>query len=244
MREYTTCSIEGKLNVDFVKKNRAWLLPIVLLLCITPFLNNLDLEIASLTYNSAQRSFSNNFFYDLMFRFGCVPAQAVCGIAALLFLLSYFYPRFIPTRSITLAISLTMIIGAGLLTHTFFKENWGRPRPRQIEQFGGKQQFRPYYSPALTRPETPSKSFPSGHSTCGFYFFILYFIGKRLQNRTLKMFGLFLGSILGLLLSMARIMQGGHFLSDTLFACFLMWETSYFVDWLVFEYQIIAQKAA
>lgn len=179
-----------------------------------------------------------------MFRYGCIPAQAACAIATLWFLLSFRIPKLQSLRKVALAFALSLGIGSGILTIGVFKENWGRPRPRQVQQFGGTEQFRPFYSPALKKPAVPSKSFPSGHSTCGFYFFILYFIGKRAGNLRLARAGLFVALSLGLALSISRIMQGGHFLSDILFAAFLMWETAIFVDWLVFEYLPSKKKLA
>lgn len=230
--------------MNFMKRHALWLLPIFLVALFAPYSAAIDLDIAEKTYHPDTRAFSTNFFYDSMFRYGCIPAQATCAIATLWFLFSFYAPKLVPLRSIMLAVSLSLGIGSGILTIGVFKENWGRPRPRQIEQFGGTEKFRPFYSPSLTKPAIPSKSFPSGHSTCGFYFFILYFIGKRFQKKSLQIMGLLLGLGLGLALSVSRIMQGGHFLSDTLFAAFLMWETAYFVDWLVFDYLLLRKKLA
>ena len=56
--------------------------------------------------------------------------------------------------------------------------------------------------------------------------------------------GLIISFGLGILLSMARIVQGGHFISDVLFAALLMWETAYFVDWLVFDCKAVANRLA
>ena len=230
--------------MNFIKRNALWLFPIFFLLLFAPFSVAIDMEIASRAYSEANKSFSTNNFYDIVFRFGCIPAQASCGIAVIYFLLSYYSSRYHAYRKTALAVALPMIIGAGLLTITFFKEHWGRPRPRQVEQFGGTQAFRPFYVPSLSKPPVPSKSFPSGHSTCGFYFFIFFFLGRRFQNRLLESIGLLAAFGLGIFLCITRIVQGGHFLSDTLFAAFLMWETAYFVDWLVFEYAPLTQRLA
>lgn len=253
-------------GVDFINRNTfwqnafcrnaLWLGPIIIALLITPFTPTLDLELARWTYHNPvagevsekYHGFSSNFFFDVMFLFGGIPAEAIGGLATLLLAYSVykqkykpsnmtqFLLKFKPWRATALVLSLNLIIGCGIITHTLFKEFWGRPRPRQVEEFGGKQQFKPYYIPALKKPPEPSKSFPSGHSTTGFYFFCIYFLGRRYQKKWLTRLGFTLGAAFGIILSITRIVQGGHFLSDVFFGALIMWETAYFVDWLVFEY--------
>ncbi|MDB6080839.1 MAG: hypothetical protein JWO53_111 [Chlamydiia bacterium] len=233
--------------MSFLRRNALWLIPILIMFAITPFTPELDMAIARWTYytniagdpSSVHTGFSSNSFFDVMYKHGCIPSQLTCGIATLIFLLSFYIPKLQKMRAVSLTLSLCMIIGAGIITHQLLKETWGRPRPRHIIEFGGKQDFRPYYIPRITPAPEPSKSFPSGHSTCGFYFFCLYFLGRRYKSPLLKSIGIIAGGGLGIFLSMARIVQGGHFLSDVLFAALLMWETAYFVDWLVFDYKII-----
>ncbi len=42
---------------------------------------------------------------------------------------------------------VTMILSAGVLTNLTFKSYWGRPRPVVVTQFGGDQQFVPWWDP-------------------------------------------------------------------------------------------------
>ena len=72
-----------------------------------------------------------------------------------------------------------MVVGAGFIVHTALKDHWGRPRPKQIIAFGGEQTFRPFYSPNFFHQPEPSKSFPCGHCTMGFYFFAVAFALRR-----------------------------------------------------------------
>lgn len=238
-----------------MKRNAIWLLPIIIAIIITPFTPMLDLELARWIYHnpivgdtSRTHGFSSNLFFDIAFRYGGIPAEVIGGLATLGFFYSAYRQKYKPTietkflqkfkpwRAIALVLSLNLIIGCGVITHTLLKELWGRPRPRQVEEFGGKQPFRPYYNPAFEKLPEPSKSFPSGHSTTGFYFFCIYFIGRRYQKNWVAKLGLILGFTMGILLSITRLIQGGHFLSDVLFGALIMWEVACFVDWLVFEY--------
>src|SRR5262249_29616014 len=137
-------------------------------------------------------------------------------------------------RKACLVLSLTLTVGSGFITHTVLKEFWGRPRPRQIVEFGGNQHFRAYYEPLFDKALEPSRSFPCGHSTCGFSFFSLYFLFRRYGAMHLARGALIISFLLGGLLSVARIVQGGHFISDVLMSGLIMWLTAYFVDALVY----------
>jgi len=85
----------------------------------------------------------------------------------------------------------------------------GRPRPVHIEHFGGTHEFTKtfYYSGECTK----NCSFVSGHASIGFYFMALAWIYRCRQ-------WLYFGIFCGLAIGFARIVQGGHFLSDVIFA--------------------------
>jgi membrane-associated PAP2 superfamily phosphatase len=61
----------------------------------------------------------------------------------------------------------------------------------------------------------------------GFYFFSLVFLGRQQRNKKLVQCGWGMALGLGAALSLARIAQGGHFLSDTLFSGLIMWGTAW-----------------
>ena len=138
---------------------------------------------------------------------------------------------------------LSLTLGSGIISYCLLKTWWGRPRPHQLVEFGGSQSFKPYYKPDITFPPKSLKSFPSGHATTGFYFFVIYFIGRRLNSKRLKITGLLLGAGLGGLLSFARVMQGGHFVSDVIVAAIIMWLSAYASDLLLYKYQSLWNHA-
>lgn len=224
------------------KRNAAWLFPLILLILITPFSAELDLFIAKMTFyrgwtqsTPVEYGFYTTPLFDFIYLYGGMPAAFIAAIAALCIVASRWSTRLKSYRGICSVLCLSLFFGSFVITQSILKEFWGRPRPRQIEDFGGTQNFRAYYEPQFSETPEPSKSFPSGHSTCGFYFFCLYFIGKRYKIRTLAAFGLLTGIGLGGVLSVARIVQGGHFLSDAYMAALIMWLTAYYVDYLVFD---------
>lgn len=106
---------------------------------------------------------------------------------------------------------LSLAIGPGLVTHTLFKDHWGRPRPEHIAEFGGSGHYVPPLEPS--RQCDRNCSFPSGHAAAGFWLISGAWVWTRHRRRWLAA-GVVLGAVIGL----TRIVQGGHFLSDVLAA--------------------------
>lgn len=211
-----------------------WVIPILLLAIIAPWASAIDLTLANYFYTPASGQFSTHPFFTFFYEWGLLPGQII-GIAALLVLVgSYFKPELKHCRYPALVIGLTIAIGAGLFTQVIFKEYWKRPRPKQVEQFGGTEPFRAFNQPNFSAKGN-FKSFPSGHCTMGFCFFALAILGRRLRNRKLLIWGLIISFSLGFCLAMARIAQGGHFFSDTVASACLMWITAATCDWFLWQ---------
>jgi lipid A 4'-phosphatase len=203
------------------------LLPLTILILLVPFSEKIDLSISSFFYSNG--SFSTNFLWDIFYDYGIYPAW----IAAFIFAIFLF-----KKRDIALLYLITFALGAGLISQAFFKTFWQRPRPVQVDIFGGFAPYQPFWIPAFKVTET-MKSMPCGHCTMGFVFFALILIGLRLKNKLITMLGFFLVIFLGLGLSVARIAKGGHFFSDVLMAMIIMWISSVFADgWIKFKYPI------
>lgn len=216
-------------------KQYKWWLPIMIMVVLTPFTPWLDLFVSDLFYQGEGHFFSDKWT-DFIFNYGVIPAQIVVTMASLVLVFSYASTYLKKWRREALVLILTLAIGSGLIINAGLKDHWGRPRPRQIEEFGGDKLFRPYYKPNFF--DESSKSFPSGHSSMGFYFLALVLIGIRLQRRFLIYLGVFLTAILGGILSFGRMAQGGHFLSDILMSALIMWIVALAVDWLVYNPEV------
>lgn len=121
---------------------------------------------------------------------------------------------------------LVVILGAGLIANVIFKDHYGRYRPRQIENYGGNYQYQP---PLVMGEQGAGKSFPCGHATAGFAFYIFYFFWRR-RHQKWALAALGWASLLGLTFGFGRAAAGAHFLSDTLWAGYFMFLTS----WLVY----------
>jgi membrane-associated phospholipid phosphatase len=205
-------------------RHLSWLLPLIVLIAFAPFSSSIDLNVSRSFFHDGH--FTTSPWIEFVYKYGELPGFLIGGGATLIFGLSYFVPRLHQWRRAAGAITLAFFLGPGLLINLGFKEHWGRPRPRQIEEFGGSQTFRPFYNPAPSWNEDYFKSFPSGHVSMGALYLCLCLVGIRERNITLAWAGLILSVVLIPILAYARIAVGGHFVSDTLVSIFLVWWVS------------------
>ena len=121
-----------------------------------------------------------------------------------------------------------LVIGPGLLTNSILKENWGRARPTDIEQFGANKKFTPALIPSTECSR--NCSFVSGESSSIYMAFFALALLLYNYRRRLLAAGVLVGSLSGL----GRIGMGGHFLSDVAFSGIFMLLTASALYWLVF----------
>jgi lipid A 4'-phosphatase len=158
-----------------------------------------------------------------LYRYGEYPALAMACGALLVCLGSCLRRSWCGYRRHCLFLILAVALGPGLLVNGLLKPAWGRPRPRQIEQFGGSQAFRPWWQPG---GPGAGESFPSGHAAMGYILVAVALLVPR--QRSIWLYGLALTSALGFgtLLGITRLVQGGHFASDIVWAGCLMCGTA------------------
>lgn len=111
-----------------------------------------------------------------------------------------------------LFLALCLSIGPGLVSNVILKDHWGRARPMHLTEFGGTKS----YSLALVPSNQCDRncSFVSGEASMTYtLFFAAAFLFPRIGRRLI-----FAGVGLGLFSGFIRISQGGHFLSDVIFA--------------------------
>jgi membrane-associated PAP2 superfamily phosphatase len=114
-----------------------------------------------------------------------------------------------------------MLIPLGIAT---LKQLISRHCPWDMVDFGG---FAPYLH-LLDTPPTTIKAgvcFPAGHASAGFLW-IVWGVALRPAGRGPARLGLVAGLLLGGVLGVARMAQGAHFLSHTLWSLWFAWALS------------------
>ncbi|HEU5016338.1 MAG TPA: phosphatase PAP2 family protein [Pseudolabrys sp.] len=119
---------------------------------------------------------------------------------------------------------VTMALGPGLLVNVVLKDHWGRPRPIDVTQFGGNQHFVAWWDPRGDCPD--NCSFVSGDVSGAAWTFAPAALAPP-QWRIAAY-----GAALTFTAAMAimRMMAGGHFFSDTVFAAIF----TFLIIWLMY----------
>ncbi len=151
------------------------------------------------------------FFY----RIGIYPPFVLFSAGVALLLCGPFFDRTWSLSRAGLFLVLVMAIGPGLIVNLGFKGNWGRARPHQVREFGGKYDFSPVGSPGPL--QHGNSSFPSGHAAIAFYLMTPGFLVSRRRPKLTQCLFL-IGVVYGLCMASTRVIQGGHFTSDVLWA--------------------------
>jgi lipid A 4'-phosphatase len=117
---------------------------------------------------------------------------------------------------------LCVVVGPGLVINVVLKDHWGRPRPRQIVEFGGRLDYTQPFIPTSTY----GKSFPCGHCSVGYLYAAGWWVWRRRRPR-LAAVSLASGLLAGTLLGIGRMAAGAHFLSDAVWSAFLAYFTAH-----------------
>ncbi len=192
-----------------------WLFPgTILLFLLWP---ELDLKISRFFWQPEQGFVLRDagwvrFTYEL---FAQLP-RVLAVVLLLAWLGSYLHERIRAQRPLLGFLLFSLVLGPGLIVNEGFKAHYDRARPSQIRQFGGEKQFTPALQPADQCRR--NCSFVSGHAAGAFWLMALaWLFGRRRW--------LVPGIVLGLFVGLVRIVQGGHFFSDVLFAGWVVWFT-------------------
>jgi lipid A 4'-phosphatase len=114
--------------------------------------------------------------------------------------------------SVVLFLIGSLIAGPGIATNVVLKDNWGRPRPNQIVEFGGKAEFRPWWQPGGACPR--NCSFVSGEASQGYWLVA----PAMLAPPPLRPAAMGAAVVFGTSAGALRVASGRHFASDVVFA--------------------------
>jgi lipid A 4'-phosphatase len=121
-----------------------------------------------------------------------------------------------PTSELSTRACLFLLLGLillpGMLTNAV-KKHWGRARPFDIMEFGGKARFTPAF--VVADQCRVNCSFYSGDAAFGFYLHAFGYVAATRRKRRQRFWA---GLGFGFLAGLNRIMMGAHFVSDVFFA--------------------------
>ncbi|MDH3199112.1 MAG: phosphatase PAP2 family protein [Candidatus Krumholzibacteria bacterium] len=151
-----------------------------------------------------------------LYDFGVIPAWVLALGALGVLVASIWRPRYARHRRAAGYFVLAMAVGPGLLVNNVFKQNWGRPRPKDLAVFESVR-AQPYVRVWVKGPPERGNSFASGHAATAFFLMTPFLVLRRRALGTALAF-LIVGLAYGSLMGVARMAQGAHFASDALWA--------------------------
>jgi membrane-associated PAP2 superfamily phosphatase len=188
-------------------------------------LSGADLAVSSFFFIKGAWPVGDRFPWKLLYQIDRLPAVLLAVAGLLAAAASLRWPSWRQWARSGVFLALLLALGPGLLVNTIFKEGWGRPRPREVLQFEGKKIFLHPWQKGISGQ---GRSFPSGHASAAFYMMSPFFIYRH-KNKKRAHAWLAGGVVFGIFMSIARISQGGHFLSDTLWSFGMVYLTALFL---------------
>lgn len=190
----------------------------------------LDLQAAAMFYRGGNTFAGQTPSGDALRRvLYWIPTAVLLGFAAL-----YLARRFAaspvwgPTARGLLFLSLSFVVGPGLVVNTALKDHSHRPRPNQTLNFGGVDTFQPFYS--FDGDCARNCSFVSGEGATGAWTLAPALLLPPQVRTIAVVISIAFASSVGLL----RMAFGAHYLSDTLFSFLIVWA----LVWMLWRWMI------
>jgi membrane-associated PAP2 superfamily phosphatase len=131
-------------------------------------------------------------------------------------------PLLMPGRAMVLMIS-TLALGPGLVVNMVLKDNWGRPRPQFLTEFGGPAPLLPWWDPRGKCDK--NCSFVAGEPSGAFWTMAPAAVAPPQWRAAAYGAAIVFGAAVGVL----RMSAGGHFFTDVVFSGVVV----FLVIWLV-----------
>ena len=178
-----------------------------------------DIYVSSLFFGDT--FYLRGSFYERLFYRSVPIVVTILALGSIFtFIYNYFTKKNILgiCKKTIIYIILVLALAPGLIVNSLLKEEWGRARPMDIVEFGSTKTF----TPAFILSDQGGNSFSSGHGAAAFSV-----LGFALLARKRKNLWITLALFYGVAVSFARIIGGGHFLSDNITSFFIVYITTY-----------------
>jgi lipid A 4'-phosphatase len=177
---------------------------------------SLDLQAASFFRNLVFQPEFRRFdrINEIVRQIGPLVIIVAIAPAAVAVIMKIFWPTR-PTRMsarAALFLIVSLALGPGLLVNGVLKEGWARPRPGMVTQFGGDYAFMPWWDPRGTCDS--NCSFVSGETSSA----VWMTAPALLMPAPWRYAALGAAGLYSLAVASLRMLAGGHFLSDVIFA--------------------------
>jgi lipid A 4'-phosphatase len=206
------------------------IIKIIIMGCVFYMFPQIDIEFSSLFYNLKEGFFlDENPIIKVLHQAVPIISVVFVVIAGILGLKTLITKKSIHPKHYIKIIYVTLVclIGPGLIVHSVIKDNFGRARPNEIVQFGGEKKYTAAFE--VSNQCSRNCSFVSGHASVGFMFLALAFLYEGRKKTFMSLIAVALGLIIGL----ARVIKGDHYLSDVIFAGAVVYLTAYYLDKLL-----------
>jgi membrane-associated PAP2 superfamily phosphatase len=175
----------------------------------------LDVTLSSVFYDAARRRWRVlDWPQGYLREFASWLIALIAAPAFIALVIKLWLPRrplLMSGRAIILMIS-TLALGPGLLANVILKDNWGRPRPYNLTEFGGNAPLLPWWDPR-GRCEK-NCSFVAGEPSGAFWTMSAAAVAPPHWRAAAYGAAITFGAAVGVL----RMSAGGHFFTDVVFA--------------------------
>ena len=155
-------TIKNQIFIVRLAKIHLWIVLILFFTFSLPFLlSSLDLNFSTKFYDFTTKTWKSNSTLHLIYTLGPLTQVLCFNFSFVYWILSYLKSQWIQFRTRSIFIILTILVSEFIVE--LLKRIFSRPRPRNIEFFGGENHFASLWSIG-----EGGLSFPSSHAKSGF----------------------------------------------------------------------------
>jgi lipid A 4'-phosphatase len=205
-------------------RHRAWaggLTGLLLSVAVFAIWPGLDFQVSNFFYDAAAPGFPAKRLAWVLAIYRLAPlVNQVLLLGSVLVLLAWWMkPSWVHVqwRRRSLTWVLMVVLGLGVVVDWVLKDHVGRARPEQSQAFGGPLLSLPLLE--FDQSCDVNCSFVSGHAAGGFALMAWGMWAPRRKRQQWLALSLVVGTGIGVV----RIAQGGHYVSDVIFAGWVIW---------------------